>query len=467
MGKKLALILVMVLIVTGGSRKTFSQEPTATYWNFAFNDVEFAAFSSDGTIHIFEGVQPETHLDRYERVCYQVGPQTALVPTDEVWYLLTPETAQRLMVPQDIAATPWTLDGSYGSYTVLSSDGNTQGWYRGVVVNAETGTVEWLTGEYAYQSPRFSVDGRYLYYASRVNDSSILWERELSSGVERAIFSWTMGAITPDRSGKYWLYQTYQVDEMSAVYILIAVDGTQREVGRFTSQEEMAMMIIDQTLVLCHRACEPDRMVQVQTLPAGPKLFFAVPDIDGENVTTYPLHFWDDAELLLSVGDEIWLVRSDGTATQLGFAFDNTAPALWTRDQRLIITAAEVPDVDFNTGHYTIWDREQNKTVGAGAYETPPFWFDDGYGALMFEDIGNNQAILYRYQDERLFRLPAPLDSRYFGITHPNGKTLYGQKRAFGDMAPGIYEYDPEADVYDLLLPGEGWGVCPVVFEGY
>ncbi len=462
---KKIVFLVSVTLLFLASGGTASSRQTDPYWYFAFNDVEFISFASDGTSGAVlpKNLNAPNTEESYIQECYQVGPQTALITSDRAWYLLTPTSSIPLPISTDITSQPMYLAPGYGPYSVFLWD-VTRAF---LLFNAETGAVEQLTGESSDQY-RFSEDGRYFYYSSLLDGTWALRERELATGTERVIFSWQSGDITPDNSGKYWLYHVYQAREGIDVFTVVSINGEQWEVGQFAQQERLTVKILDNALVTYHpRGCQPNCEFNIQTLPDGPQQTFVVSNVNDTSVIPELYSFMDGSELLLSIGDTVWLVPPTGEPTQIGFTFENMGvSALWTDDDRLVITDAHLAQGE--TGVYTIWDRQTNDYVWRGSYDTSLWWgwWDFyPYSWLLFEDMSVNQAILYLYQTGKLVRLPSTPNSRYFGVTQLDGKTLYGQFWEYGDMDAGIYLYDPASEAYQLLTRGEELRLCPVIYQ--
>ncbi len=165
----------------------------------------------------------------------------------------------------------------------------------------------------------------------------------------------------------------------------------------------------------------------------------------------------DGARWLVFDGGASWLEVGAGEPVQIGFynpdVILHPAGQVLSPDGRYLLV---VDDPLFPT-RYRVWDAVAQEYVaqGAGSQAGDDTWTVQiayGTGGFVVSRTLPAEAFLYRYADAAAGAIPAQESRRYFEVT-ADGATLFWQQRAQGELAPGIYRFDPAADAYTLLLP--------------
>ncbi len=165
----------------------------------------------------------------------------------------------------------------------------------------------------------------------------------------------------------------------------------------------------------------------------------------------------DGARWLVFDGGASWLAVGAGEPVQIGFYSPDVilhpAGQALSPDGRYLLV---VDDPDF-PARYRVWDTVaqdyvvQDSTGGPGD-DVWSVQIAYGTGGFVVSRTLPAEAFLYRYADAAVVAVPAQDNRRYFEVL-PDGATLFWQQRAQGELVPGIYHFDPAADVYTLLLP--------------
>jgi len=219
---------------------------------------------------------------------------------------------------------------------------------------------------------------------------------------------------------------------------------------RLDAETGMALLAVDGARGLYR--LEPTAAALLSPIPGGPAAFSAGPGVDGPL-----LRRLNGARWLIFDGGVTWLAVGAGEPVQIGFynpdVILHPAEQVLSPDGRYLLV---VDDPDF-PARYRVWDTAAQDYVaqGAGSQAGDDTWTVQiayGTGGFVVSRTLPAEAFLYRYADAAAVAIPAQDNRRYFEVLS-DGAVLFWQQRAQGDLAPGIYHFDPVADVYRLLLP--------------
>ncbi|NDJ77017.1 MAG: hypothetical protein GYB65_12245, partial [Chloroflexi bacterium] len=425
--------------------------------------------------------------------CLQTGPQSALYqfkgndetgqPAEVV--LFTPDgelTFDVTPAAREMLGLPWTYVTHHRSLAVLAaemgpSEDNGIPFGGAVLVNLDARTVDALAGTndlyYGWESNvRFSEDGRYLRYASETEDEWTLWERDLQTGQERAVYADYPG--TGDRYGENWLsFRRVEVgDDYVTRYVQVTLDGNETILASITDDDAVKTTIRMEPdgLISYDRNCLSDPgnemgcTLEYTPFDGSDPLVYMLPgDVAARDSSPrlFPLLY--DTHLLIELHiredessrryTEYWLLESDGAALFLGYNGRVLA------DGRIVMASERIAEEDDETWPYRIWDTDAMAytaaVVGTPDYGAPGLEVVEFYNGIVFiEDLSDWRSSVYRFADQSAFSLPLG----WYPVFHllPDGTTFVLDRN-------GLYHYDPATDTITPLLDEIIWNVCSLL----
>jgi Tol biopolymer transport system component len=213
----------------------------------------------------------------------------------------------------------WAPDGR--SFAVAASDvGGRQGVYR---VDAQTGTTEPIAvgtpGLFVGQFPKWSPDGKHIYYRRRSPTGTTVIERELSSGTERLMFPETRTgnqgfSVSPD--GEWVAVITSDSVTKASLCLLAPVSGGPvKEVLRVNQPQSLqsnhVTWLADARGVIVRRqSAEGSELLVVPVTGATPvKLEVEASEITSPILSVHP----DGKRLAYTAGGdstEVWVLEN-------------------------------------------------------------------------------------------------------------------------------------------------------------
>lgn len=448
MFRNVFIIIALVVTLTGTG---VSAQEDVEEWRFAFMRGSIAAYNLKGEMNVVLEVDEIISGAR-------LGPQAALVEVvvDDTTaiYKLTPDSAEPLVFDFDLEALEHPLE----TLTLVSPDGthavlfSSYSLAPAALVNLETNTGELLTDLILHPQNccRFSADGAFLRYPSgKISEDEVwtLWERDLATGEERAIHEYTRAVpLTPDRYGEYWLYSAgLNADTQTWSYTLVQADGTTETIDEFPATQEYAIYwtIMSDVMVAYNAACGEDCTVEVHPLPEGEPVTYSMPSTEEHLV---PLYRSDAGLLTWHQMAELWfLPAGDSEAELIGFSPMGLRYEIGNR----WVVVADAPD----STKFKVWDNLNQTFVME----------DESAGDRMFSSLYENEAgfllvdlsaagaptYLYREGAGEVIKLP---DGRYFELLADGSVLGWGEVETEGELASGIYRYDPDTGESTLLV---------------
>ena len=368
-------------------------------------------------------------------------------------YRATQDEATEIAVPGDPDLTNLrvVLDRS-GDYALLWVRTPGQFPSMGILVNVPAGTAEVLTDRVAREA-RF--DGSVLRYISV--DEEFNWsliERDLSSGEERAIHSFSTEAnvlpfISANVNGSRWVYAM----GVNRVFVstLVNADGTTEVLEGGTPEQATAWMLFDEALLSYPILCQTDCLLTMHegetrtefTLPEGSPNIAVLAHPTPESLV---IAREGNALLKLAVGAEPFSLGEYNPVSML-IGSDN----LLSPDKRYLFSVIESENSVQETRFLvTNLVSGNNVFAGAGATATQVQWFERGFVVTLYGR--DTTATAYYYEGQASLDLPNRDAGTYFDIL-PDGTLLYALNRdepAIG--AAGIYRYTPADESYTLLV---------------
>jgi hypothetical protein len=449
----------MMLVVLSASKGLHAQSP-GEIWHFGWdNDTgAMVAYTSAGT------VQPLMSIDvDVPPVGWRMGPDRALVIVSSGGvrglYQFTsggatpvqPVFGAEVILPQLSEMVAFN-----GQYAVLMAQSGAFG--VGALVDLNGNTIELLSGEVLIpiENWRFSADGTTLRYISReARDSDIwnIWERNLTSGDERNIFSITSAfpIIQPNPDGSLWLYRVLQSEPRAMIYTTIFGDGTSQVLAQVDvpPPESLApfttYQIAGQNLLVYDAPCEGACVIESRPLAGGSPQAFALTRIASPQITLRAQV--DASRLVVQIDDAFWLLTAGAEAALLG---SFSAVNVFTPPENLISPDNQWLFVLNGPTQYRLWHVATGNVaiegeVGQGVEVV------HGIAGTIINQIEPNTSIFYRYQDGQRFDLPLS-EADFYVDSLADGSLLYAQTREADGRAPGVYRYDPASGVYTLLV---------------
>ena len=316
------VLLAILFIVFGLSGSLTAQEP-AEQWQFGWENESglFAAYNPAGTVNPLLTIDPDFPPKGW-RLTADRALAVLSVQGITGLYLLMPDTIQQILPTQDAAALlaqATTLAGWQEPYAVLVAEDGAFG--TGLLINFAENRVVPLSGEVLtpIDNWRFSADGQFLRYLSRVDRDSLdwsLWERSLATGEERALHTLTSAfpTIHADRTGERWIYRTLQTESRSLIHTVVFADGT----SQILAQEAVADPITTFTgyqlhldgLLVFNAPCSVDCRIEQRPLAGGSPKNYALSNIISPQVQ--PLVQLDDNLLLVLIENTYLLLNAAG-----------------------------------------------------------------------------------------------------------------------------------------------------------
>ena len=319
---------------------------------------------------------------------------------DSVLEITVPDTIRSQLINTPPFARLMKAQGPYLIYEVQA---NSDIWfdpYRAMLLNADTGEVSLLSGEFyggelTQERVLFSSDGRFLRYGNMQAD---VYERDLVTGVERQIYehddtidTWLQPI---DFEGEHWLIGTRDYSTQNLNYTVLALDGSVTPFAQVESNNPMqGTWTIDGMIARFTSPCEEICRYQVTSGRGGTVHEFATGAIEGTEIGTHPIAwietdspFDSDTYLLVDLTyihpnregheAEYWLLGNHGSAEYLGPAqfginevnfnlspqflsigggpSDPTFYRLWDRETRSFIFEGRFPNVDENRAEFSL-----------------------------------------------------------------------------------------------------------------
>jgi hypothetical protein len=378
-------------------------------------------------------------------------------------YHLTFKTTKRLAPPADLPSGQlepggWVLIKGGEDYAALLRVGSIPA-NDGLLLNLKAGKIEVLTGQVYNVGrgwPKFSKDGRYLRYLSRVGDEGdetvwTLWQRKLDSGEERSLATVTglLPSLSSDSFGDSWLLiQSGRNQPM--ITTLVNAAGQRRVIAEESGAERQWRLLQQNDIFAYQPDCQADCILRAMPIPDGPARAFPLPnDETGKPVlVNYLTGVADNRLLLFTSGAGVWLAGVDSSPKRVGYWSPQklTLPI----DQLVSPDGRWVLILDDEKTNWQVWDNMRQKYVAQGDPNRQYAIVGIQYYNQGFVVNENLQRFwLYRYADGATVTLPG--ERRIYFDVLPDAHVLYAEYDSNAER--GIYRYDPTADKAARLVP--------------
>jgi hypothetical protein len=449
---KRCLLVVGITLFLLVSSVSAQEAAAIWFWAWQPETGSVVAYTADGQTNVLL----ESGLDAQNFNGWRIDDESALAvltlePDTRTLYRLTADELLPVTFAdpeQSLGDGAWGLIARSGQYVALALVGRYPSG-SAVVVNLETNRAAILPEEILF-TPRqsgFSEDGRTFRYLGRDPQNEKTWtirEYKLDTNTERAVYAIEdefLPIISTSTHGDQWLYQH------DGITTSIDISGETVEIldGVRTSRQ-----IFGDHLLSFPLACIEDCDLWWESLVDGQTLTFTFSmGVDG---FPNPITQVDDTHLLVSAGEGLWLLGTDGSTQQLGLWLPQTVVTpldqVLSPDQRylLVLDGADTSD-------YHVWDLQLNESVLTGDPERDYNIlqiFYTGAGFIVAENTRYFQ--FYRYNDGRIFDL-GEAGGIFFDSTGDSA-LLYAHYRDSEERPRGIYRYDLENGEYLSLVQG-------------
>ena len=461
------LVLIAAVVILGVSVAVAQSDEMAERWFYYANVNDgITAYNLAGENRVLI----ESGAGRF-RPLFELDGQRwlATIEMDGVsgLFILTPDGPVQLNAPMDINFFSGPVVARSGSHLVIL-ESPTFGRRPAALIDLDAQAVEPLTGLIWYTgydfTPTFSADGNLLRYfsaASMDETEWTLWERDLSTGDERALHTITYDSqggplLIPDEFGERWLLREIDRENDRFVHTLLFSDGSTEVISDTPRDEVHFLHLVENYVVDYDFLCEADCTLVIWSLDGGDPVNYPLPDRLLQQTLGVLRHDEVDGSIFVVAGDEYWHLDPDGTSQFLGYrnviqtqAFPKPHLGIQGVDRQWVVTA----DSEDEATVMRIWDVDGPELLLEADIEDVPFSSVRYQETGMLIDINgripNFIHMALQYDDGSITTLPT-IRGNYAQLL-PDGTVTRFESPAETDV-PGIYLYDPATEERSLLL---------------